>query len=686
MDDLRAACREIVDVASMGLLLDAVTASDDQAKLAMSAALREVFVRNLTYDHMLTDTLAGLFDAPAVEIACRDAIGCTAAEVRAVVSALQEMHAENWHERLAAAAELIAFVMDTHGAWVAATEGAEAAGDPFPGIEDEDRERACALYDAAWDRPAEASLVDAIAISDRTGLSSEVVSRVIELLSQPMSIGDPLAAAEAFISGRTPYRTRPLLSDPDGSVMAIHESLLLAAIRDRLEETLKPSNGWNTYAKHRGEYLETISLEHLQTLLPGATVYSSLKYFVPDPTRAEPGTGTYSKLVESDGLAVLDDIAIILEAKAGAFGVEARTGDRNRLRSDLRKLITDAADQSARLRERLELDGGVRLQDGSWLDLSGVREVHQIVVTLEDLASITTATFELVGAGLLSIDDLPWTVSVHDLRIITELVDRPAEFLLYLRRRTEPMVTVLHHAVDELDLFLEFFANGLFVEPNPQEVHARMPHLGEPSVAARRRFERQGVAILTSRTDALDAWYFHNLGIRETAAAKPSCNANPRIQLLVDSLQQMRPSGWLSTGATLLAGSSATQDRFAKVASDLQRLTELDEESHSYTTFLAGDGHDATLLVWVTLSKTETVQSATLRLRPYLLAKKHQMRAATAACIIFGTEPLPLALLYENQRPGPDPDLDALIAESGLRPTTRAVDPRPGRQASRRRR
>lgn len=48
MDEVRAVCREIADLGSMALLLDAVVTADDQAYLAMSAALREVFVRNLT--------------------------------------------------------------------------------------------------------------------------------------------------------------------------------------------------------------------------------------------------------------------------------------------------------------------------------------------------------------------------------------------------------------------------------------------------------------------------------------------------------------------------------------------------------------------------------------------------------------------------------------------------------------
>jgi hypothetical protein len=204
-------------------------------------------------------------------------------------------------------------------------------------------------------------------------------------------------------------------------------------------------------------------------MLPGAAVHASLEYFVPDPSKSETAPTNYTKLVEGDGLLVLDDIAIILEAKGGALGPESRAGDRARLRSDLRKLITDASHQANRLRDRIKTDRGLRLRDGTWLDLSNVRETHAVAVTLEDLSAIATVTTSLINAGLLAVQDVPWTVSIHDLGIIRELIDRPAEFVLYLRRRTEPAVTLRYHAVDELDLFLEFFASGLYVEPDPEK-------------------------------------------------------------------------------------------------------------------------------------------------------------------------------------------------------------------------
>lgn len=128
-----------------------------------------------------------------------------------------------------------------------------------------------------------------------------------------------------------------------------------------------------------------------------------------------------------------------------------------------------------------------------------------MAVSLDDLTSITTATAELVRAGLLDHSNIPWTVSLHDLELITRLVDRPAEFLLYLRRRLNPNVTVMFSAADELDFFLYFFEAGLWVEPDPDQLRRVFNWMSPPTTGERRRFRKQVPAYLTSRTDAL-AW------------------------------------------------------------------------------------------------------------------------------------------------------------------------------------
>ncbi len=100
---------------------------------------------------------------------------------------------------------------------------------------------------------------------------------------------------------------------------------------------------------------------------------------------------------------------------------------------------------------------------------------------------------------------------VHDLGPDHPAVDRPAEFLLYLRRRRDPEATVIYTAADELDLFLYFFEAGLYVEPDPEKsacsvcLDACRPPPASAGAAG------TAPAYITSRTDALDHWHYAQL-------------------------------------------------------------------------------------------------------------------------------------------------------------------------------
>ena len=176
--------------------------------------------------------------------------------------------------------------------------------------------------------------------------------------------------------------------------------------------------------------------------------------------------------------------------------------------------------------------------------------------------SVTTATVELVRAGLIDPANIPWTVSLHDLELITELVDRPAEFLLYLRRRRDPLTTHVYMAPDELDLFLLYFEGNLWAEPDPDEVYKTFPFTGPSTSAARRRFREQGRAYITSRTDQLDEWHYSKSRTGGPTAPKPHMFHSPAGQL-IDELMERGVFGALSLGATLLSGSTAFQEQIA---------------------------------------------------------------------------------------------------------------------------
>ncbi len=682
IDEIVQQCSTAVALGSIVSFLRMATTPGKIASAQLGAVLREMFVHNLSYEHMLVDTLRDLFDDPSVAQACRSALGFTVAEIRAVFTALITLHEQAWQRRFDALSELGALA-----------QSESAGGVAMPGayeISPDTRERGVALWTQAWSDPADASTFSSDAVAAEAGVDPRVTDRILGLFSYSLEARDPADATRQFFEGRSPFRTTPILREPGGSSVVVHGGLLVPAIRAQVEQTLKGSAGWDRYAKHRGDYLEREALRLLDGVFPGCTVYQAFEYFVPDPAAAPPEIAPeqYTHRVEGDGLLVIDDVALILEAKAGALTDASRAGSAMRLGSDLRKIVTTAAGQAERTRLRIQQDGGLRLGDGSWLDLGHVREMHSIAVSLEDLSGIATVTSELVTAGLLTTAHLPWTVSIHDLRVITELVERPGELLLYLRRRTEPDVTRRFQAIDELDFFLEFFATGLYVEPDPDRVRAELPQFGEPSVAAKRRFKRQGPTFLTSRTDPLDAWYFYQLGVRSTPAPKPRFNRDPDLSTLVDTLAAQQGQGWLRVGTTLFEASGPVQRKFAHYASQLVDMTRRDRLPHTATVAGGTRADQSYVLVWASRAPRESVEEATRHLRTYVSAKKHQLQAALGAGLLF--DPLdpasPCATYYDNRPPGADVPLDRAVARLGLRPIQRTSIAIPGHGKQRRRR
>jgi hypothetical protein len=661
----------------MVALFRTLSEASDSGSLQLGALLREIHVRNLAYTHMLEDTLTALFDESSIEAACRTTMGCTVKEIRAVFGALEALNERDWNRRFDILRELSGLATEEMGK-------AADLGDSYI-ISPEAKGRGTDLWDEAWSNPGDASTFGITTVSEEAGVEPGIVASVLDVFSTPMTPRSPDEAARDFCEGRSPFRTRPILRAEGGDCVVVHSGLLVGDKRARRAGT----QGGATLGVLRqtaGVYLELEALRLIAPLFPGCVTYNSFEYFVPEPRASLPeGTPTdYTKLVEGDGLLIVDDVAVIIEAKAGALAPLSRTGNARRLASDLKKIVTNAASQCARLRERIAEDGGLRLRDDTWLDLSHIREIHAIAVSLDDLSSIATVTSELVRAGLLSGAHLAWTVSVHDLRIITELVERPAEMLLYLRRRTEPDVTSRFHAVDELDFFLEFYSTCSYVEPDPKRVQEEIPQFGEPAVAARRRYKNQRLELLTSRTDQLDAWYFNQLGIRRTPARKPRLNANVHLCELIDRLAESGHSGSLRICTTLLDASGPLQRKFSRHAEELLRLTASDSMPHTLCVAGGTRAENSFVLVWASKGPAESLELSADRLEVYVTAKKHQLKVGFGAGLLFeaSNSLSPRAIVYDARKPGRDDTLDKAVDLLGLRPVQRtsARVPKPGRR------
>ncbi|WAU78411.1 preprotein translocase subunit SecA (plasmid) [Streptomyces sp. Qhu-G9] len=651
--------------------------ADPTDKLAMvSLFIRgaEVWMRNPSYPEMVEETNLALLDGvESVRAALQAQLGFDATDAVAVLDACHDLQQDRLNDRI-----------ETMGNAVLDAMAAEEEGRADRHL----TEQAMLSVTSMFEPPAEQATVTIDDIVAHTSLAEECVRAVVERFRLDLGTDSPMDVVEAFTSGRNPLRTRPLIVGADGRLMLPHPALNVFAVRENLEEHLKKTAPvWSQYAKHRGDLLESRTHAALERVLPGARFRDGLEYYLPasedEAKAADPSK--YTKRAEGDHLIVLDDVAIIVEDKAVALSALSRGGKTARIRTDLTGIITKAAEQAGRMRDAIERDGGLRSKNEGWIDLSQIREIHTIAVSLDDISTVLTATAELVRAGLLAAGNIPWTVSLHDLELITELVARPAEFLLYLRRRRNPDVTVMFRAPDEMDLFLYFFEAGLWVEPDPVQVRAAFPFLPEPATAELRRYRTRKPAFLTSRTDALDQW-FHTQGgdgARSALAPKPAMVPSP-LAPLVDELQSRNVTGWLSIGATLLSGATDVQRKFARHGDEL--LDNPSPKGRSLTVPLTAsvDPAEGWLFVWATRPAGADPDETDRRLRDYLRAKKHQLGLPRGVVFLYDQPTRELLDICYEGHTGP---LDAALTASlsSLRPPSelhRSIHPNAKRPQS----
>lgn len=603
--------------------MEASDSSDTLLTIASRLRSSLVFVRQTSYTDMVRRTMVELFDGdPRVRASLNTELGFDASDALAVLTACHDVQLAKMNAR----GEVFANEMNV----LMSQEGAEPTT--------QGREAFLKAVREMFEPNLDSSTVGVDELVTRSGLPENRVRSVIERFHLNLASAAPVDVVNAFMAGNNPMRAHPLVVTSDGRSLLPHDVLAVEAVKENLEQHLKNSSAWDLYVKHRGSLLETRTRAALARVLPGASFRDGFEYYVPadDYERAAGDPTKYTKRVEGDHLVVLDDVALIAEDKAVALSALSKGGKTARMRTDLTGIITKAAEQAGRLQDVIERDGGVRVEGEGWVDLSGVREIHTIAVSLDDLTSITTATAELLDAKLLDPDSIPWTVSLHDLELITELIDRPAEFLLYLRRRLNPKTTELFFAVDELDLFLYFLEAGLWVQPDPELMRDKFPWMGLPTTAERRRFRAQIPALITTQTDSLDAWYFAKQTPGAPPMPKPTMEESPLAEL-VDELHTRGQRSWLSIGATLLEPAIETQRMMARYPQQLLDAPAPTGRGRSLTMPIASTVNcsHAWLMVWATRPRLSNPDDHKAYWCAYLRAKKHQLRIPRGVLFVY---------------------------------------------------
>lgn len=664
VEPIDEAARELLLLGTF-LGLDSLQAStaDGAARAEIAEALRthELAVRNRQYQSVRDEHDPRLFGDLHVSKDMKAALGFDYAEYTAVRRAIQEISGE----RLQTVADQF------YGAFQDAQSAADWEVEFLP---EDVRERAMNGLTGLFLRPGDRAAFTVGDIAAHSGVPGAIVQAVLTPFALHFNASDASAAIRAFLDGDNPFSAKSLLVDADRNYLSTGAQLGDDMLRTVVEKALS-GKAKDRFVSARTRISEDLAAGYLEAMITPDQKFVNLKYWAPSgdqgpETVAKGSTDfkTAAKQTEMDALLIAEDVAICVEVKGASLRQESRGGNAVKLASDLAKTVGDAASQADRARALIEANHGLRTESG-WLDLQKIREVHSVVVTLEDLGPAGIALDAMVRAGVVKTDRAPWVVSLHDLAVIARVIEHPAELLLYLRRRTSPTFAQVFHAVDELDLFMMFLSDGLFLEDDPDKVAAANPAAPPVTSAERKRYQRSLVPkTVATHTDPLDQWMYASEYPDEGTAdqyPKPHFKSEAVVGQIVDEMTRERKPGWLRAGADLLAFSGDSQRRVASALQRTAEATRADGRWHNaFMSQMSEHGHFGLLVGSCPIG--ETVAEATARLEHYARVKVHQIHADRSLGLVVAPSGEIVGVGYGNHEWEEDAELESLATEMGL--------------------
>ena len=531
---------DIRTVLQEALVIEAVRSAqnlegDDPRELAVRhrSVIQRLFLRAPGYHWQEQALVRELFGATNLQARLRESLGFTADDAVTLHTVATDLLQHGFQDHLQ---QLFDVVRELRAG---GREDIAAAVDPMLDLSANTiaADHVNALRAVLWGMrtlgDAIVSTVDGLAKG--AGLDHDTAAAFVEAVSLPFGAEVP----ENPVTAMDQVRARPLIRDGDRVVLAGAPELIWA-IRPALE-TGFAGRSWETYQRHRGRWVETRAAQLLTSALAPDEVHTGLDYTYV----AADGT---CRAGELDVLLRVDDVLLIVEAKAATVG--GRAGGQ-KLIDHLSKVFTKAATQASDARAAFHGSGVLELRSGRdrvRLTTDHIREIHPIIVSLDDLSVIAPNASHLIGSRLLPDGvTVPWIVTVHELQIVCELVDNPAQLVHFLRRRSQLNLIGQHEAADELDWWMSYLDTNLYLAAVP-EIPTR----------------------LMSQTDALDAYMFYSHGHRTAPAPRPQHALDRATVAVLSQLAEDRPPGWIAASCALLDPEGAARAAFLATCKQLR--------------------------------------------------------------------------------------------------------------------
>lgn len=361
-----------------------------------------------------------------------------------------------------------------------------------------------------------------------------------------------------------PVHNKPFIKLEDGRYYSVIVYLFYHLGVDLLENLLRQEQQlFNYYVQEKGKYLERKLEDMLHAAFPNGKLYSGSQWKCENS----------SKIFENDLVLVIEQFAVVVEAKSGMVTPPARRGAPGRLFETLKELVVEPSVQAMRFVDFLKANPGInrfstKAGKVNEVDTTKVKYFIPLGVTLSSLGAIGSNLKKLIDSKITdrTLDELAPSISLCDLEIIFDILELQSEKIHYLIRRREFDAHARFHG-DELDLFGFYLDNGF--------------NIGEAE------FDHNFYLDLILKSKELDPYV---LGTAKGIKIKKPFLA--KTKFWADILGKLDGKGvsWLEASYILLNAPAEDQLKFEKkfeLLKELIRKGKMDKD-HNWVSFLSG--------------------------------------------------------------------------------------------------
>ena len=316
------------------------------------------------------------------------------------------------------------------------------------------------------------------------------------------------------------------------------------------------------YRSRKARYLEDELEKLFRKSFPSAQIYCGSMW--------DDGAGSSG---ENDLTAIVDCVAVVVEAKSGLISPPASRGARERFKRTVRELIEEPAEQANRfisLLKSMKAPHAFRTKRGSTntIDASKVRFFVPLTITLEQFGSVSNLR-DLVESGISDkkLTDLAPVISMTDLMVIFEILHLQSEKIHYLARRRE-IDAHLHWHGDELDILAFYLENGF--------------NIGETE------FSGENAIDLLMTSKVLDPYFVGQTS--GVSVPKPELGLTKTWKNILEQLDLGKAEHWLDSALLLLNITLRDQQKFDRQFEKLCRKIRRGKtrEPHNWVALLTG--------------------------------------------------------------------------------------------------